>query len=101
MKHLQNWVLDLAVSLPATVILCYCAHLITSYEFLAPAILAIVLGCIFLLLVFVWALVFLDFCDQSGASTSFSNGLQAKLRAAHKSHLARTRNSGDSSAQGK
>ena len=101
MKHLQNWILDLAVSLPATVLLCYCAHLITSYEFLAPGILTIVLGCIFLLLVFVWALVFLDFCDQFGRGTSFSKGLQTKLHAAHKSHIARAKNAGDSSAQGK
>ncbi len=46
--------------------LCWCTHLVTSYEFLASRILALVVGCIFLLLAATWVMVFLDLSEALG-----------------------------------
>ncbi len=59
--------------------LCWCTHLVTSYEFLAPRILALVVGCIFLLLAATWVMVFLDLSEALGKQP-FS--LKAKMRKA-------------------
>ncbi len=59
--------------------LCWCTHLVTSYEFLAPRILALVVGCIFLLLAATWVMVFLDLSEALGKQP-FS--LKAKMHKA-------------------
>lgn len=79
MKHTRSFAVSLAAGLVITAGLCWCTHLVTSYEFLAPRILALVVGCIFLLLAATWVMVFLDLSEALGKQP-FS--LKAKMRRA-------------------
>ena len=79
MKHTRSFAVSLAAGLVITAGLCWCTHLVTSYEFLAPRILALVVGCIFLLLAATWVMVFLDLSEALGKQP-FS--LKAKMRKA-------------------
>ena len=79
MKHTRSFAVSLAAGLVITAGLCWCTHLVTSYEFLAPRILALVVGCIFLLLAATWVMVFLDLSEALGKQP-FS--LKAKMHKA-------------------
>lgn len=63
MKFLKCMISSLLVCFSVTGILCYSAYIITTYDFLQPQILRLVLGCIFLLLAGIWTVFLWDISD--------------------------------------
>lgn len=66
MKPSYSLIVGTIFGLGITAGLCWCANLVTTYEFFEPHILMLVIGCIFLLLADVWILLVLEWSDALG-----------------------------------